>query len=129
MKSLKEKLLSSLGIFGLILYYLISISVLVVPVVAIHIPGWAQLLVLLATLFVPVLDLIGTPIVWIWSYICMWREPTSWFTYVYIGFAALSAVSVLVNTACADDDTAKWLPVSVSVSYLVALAVLFFASF
>lgn len=52
---MKEKLISSLGSFGLVLYYILSLFMAFFPLWFLHLPVWAFFLLVILFQFVPAL--------------------------------------------------------------------------
>ena len=77
--SFKEKLLSHLGFFGIILYYILCSVIYVLPMVMIGTSFWLDLLFFgIMQLFPP-----SSIIFWIWGLICTINGPQDWLAIIY----------------------------------------------
>ena len=77
--SLKDKLLNSLGTFGIILYYILSSCIFVLPMVMIDTSFFLDLLFFgIMQIFPPTCI-----IFWIWGLICAITGPQDWLAIVY----------------------------------------------
>lgn len=83
---MKEKLISSLGSFGLILYYILSLFMAFFPLWFLHLPVWALFLLAILFQFVPAL----CSIAWVVALFFVIKAPqTSLSVVYYILFAVL----------------------------------------
>ena len=83
---MKEKLISSLGSFGLILYYILSLFMAFFPLWFLHLPVWAFFLLAILFQFVPAL----CSIAWVVVLFFVIKAPqTSLSVVYYILFAGL----------------------------------------
>ncbi len=77
--SFKEKLLSRLGSFGLILYYILCSVIYILPMVMIGTSFWLDLLFFGIMQFFPPSSIIF----WIWGLICAINGPQDWLVIIY----------------------------------------------
>lgn len=76
---MKEKLMNALGSVGVILWYLLSILIAVMPLVMIDASFGLNLLLLAIALFIPA----TSGIFWIWGLVCAIRGPQDVFAVIY----------------------------------------------
>lgn len=76
---MKEKLISTLGGFGTALWYIFCLILAVMPIAAIGMPFWVDLILVAIITFVPV----TSGIFWIWGLICTIRGPQDVIAIVY----------------------------------------------
>lgn len=92
---MKEKLFSIFGGFGVILYYVITLLIAILPFVMIDANFFVNLLLIGVSMFLP----ITTVIFWIWGLICAIGGPQDvWAIIYYIAFVVLwlpSFISIL----------------------------------
>lgn len=94
---LKEKLEGILGGVGIILWYIISASFTVLPIVAINGPWWLSMLLIFAVLIVPLP--IDIPL-WIWGLVCVLKtNPTSVFAIIYYVAMAIVVTFQIIDFA------------------------------
>lgn len=77
---MKEKLSSALGIFGIVLYYLILLAVGVLPFVMINISSSILRFILFFLYFIFPSSSI---IFWIWGFVCAICGPQDWLAILY----------------------------------------------
>lgn len=77
--NIKDKLIKALGSAGLILWYLISLLIAIMPLVMIDASFWLNLLLLAVVLFIPS----TSGIFWVWGLVCAIRGPQDVFSIIY----------------------------------------------
>ena len=83
---MKEKLLSTLGTLGYILWYVISIIIYILPLVMIGKSFFLNLLFLAAMYFFPP----SSVVFWIWGLVCAINGPQDIFAIIYyVAFAVM----------------------------------------
>lgn len=96
MKPLKDKLLGALGVVGLIIWYLISLTLLSLPLVFLGFPFWVDLLILFVIVSFPLSGGIVEFVIWIWSFIVVVSEPIDgWSVFYLVVFAIYCLTSLL----------------------------------
>ena len=88
MKTLKDVLLGSLGTFGYILWYLLSILLIYAPLIFLDLPFLIDLVIIFAVSSVPFWGDIVELIIWIWSIFAVLAGPFDIFAILY--FIALA---------------------------------------
>lgn len=76
---MKDKLLNSLGSFGVILWYLLSILIAVIPIVMIGKSFLVNLVLFLIIQFIPA----TSGFFWIWGLVCALRGPQDIIAIIY----------------------------------------------
>lgn len=76
---MKEKLMSTLGAFGLVLYYVYSLFTAFFPLWFLHLPIWAFFLLVILFQFVPIL----CPIAWVVVLFVVINAPQTTMSLVY----------------------------------------------
>lgn len=101
MGKLKEWLLSALGGFGFVVYFLIITFINVLPMVILDLPWWAVVLVCFALCFFEWSQFLYLGI-WIWAFVVALGQPIDWVTVVffiafavYFGSMIISIISAL----------------------------------
>lgn len=79
MNTIKEKLFGTLGSIGCVIYYLLIMTIAVMPVVMIDPPGIINWLLIAIVIFLPTLS---AP-VWIWGLICTILGPQDVIAIIY----------------------------------------------
>ena len=93
---MKEKLLSALGTFGGILWYILQLVLFVLPLVMIH-----QGFLLRAVFFFCMVFIPGAPAVfWIWGLVCAIGGPQDVFAIIYYVATAVIFLPYLVSFVC-----------------------------
>lgn len=83
---MKEKLTNALGVFGVVLFYLLRLVIAVLPFLMIDCNFIVTFLIVLLCQFIPLLDII----IWIWGLISAFLGPQDVFAIIYyIAFAIL----------------------------------------
>lgn len=92
--SLKDKLFDSLGAFGIILYYILSSLIFVLPMVMIDTSFFLDLLFFgIMQLFPPTCI-----IFWIWGLICAITGPQDWLAIVYYIVFGVGCIPFFIST-------------------------------
>lgn len=79
MNTIKEKLFGTLGSIGCVIYYLLIMTIAVMPIVMIDPPGIINWLLIAIVIFFPTLS---AP-VWIWGLVCAVMGPQDVFAIIY----------------------------------------------
>ena len=83
---LKQKLLTSLGVIGYILFYLISLTIYILPLVMIGASFWWDLLFFAILYFFPVSSIVF----WIWGLVCaITGQQDIWAIIYYVSFVVM----------------------------------------
>lgn len=82
---MKEKLHDALGLFGVILYYIFSLCVSVMPFVMIDASFWMTVIFFTIEQIIP----LSTFIFWIWGLICAIRGIQDIFAFIYYALFAV----------------------------------------
>lgn len=83
---LKEKLQATLGVIGGILFYLISLTIYILPLVMIGASFWLDLLFFAILYFFPVSSIVF----WIWGLVCAITGPQdAWAIIYYVLFVVM----------------------------------------
>lgn len=86
MNSFKNKLSDSLGAFGIILYYLVSVIVYILPFIMIGGGFWFSFILITINSLVP----FATIVFWIWGLIAAIKGPQDiWAIAYYVAFAVI----------------------------------------
>lgn len=84
MEKLKELLVGSLGIVGYVIWNILLYGFYFLPVLALDIPLWADILIVLCIVNIPFLGEILYFVTWIWSFIIIISEPINVFSIFYL---------------------------------------------
>lgn len=90
---MKEKLMSALGTFGFVLWYLISLLIAVLPLVMIDAPFLLNLLLIVIALFIPA----SSGIFWVWGLVCTIRGPQDTIATIYYVLFAIMFLPYFIN--------------------------------
>ena len=93
MNNFKEKLLSSLGAAGGIIYYIILILIATLPIVMINVPFWLSTIFIIIMFFFPA----SSVVFWIWGLISAICGPQDWFAIIYYIMFAIMFLPFFVN--------------------------------
>ena len=91
---MKEKLMNALGSVGVILWYLLSILIAVMPLVMIDASFGLNLLLLAIALFIPA----TSGIFWIWGLVCTIRGPQDIIAIIYYVLFAIIFLPYFINS-------------------------------
>lgn len=93
---MKEKLLSALGNFGLVLYYIIRLSVSILPLVMID----ANFV--LTFLFCVIMNVIplASPVFWVWGLVCAVSGTQDWMAIVYYICFGIIFLPFIIDLFC-----------------------------
>ncbi|MFR3180848.1 hypothetical protein [Dysosmobacter welbionis] len=83
MKNFKGTLQGLFGGFGIVLYYLVSLIMCIMPLTALNFPVWSALLFIIITQVFPVIGGFAWIVVWGWSFIVMLHAPFCAYTIAY----------------------------------------------
>ena len=93
---MKEKFTGALGIFGYIIWFLISYLLVFFPLVFIGLPWWANILIVFAIQALPLLGAVAEIVIWIWGVVIAVQMPQSvWTILLYVAFAVNVIVYVI----------------------------------
>lgn len=96
MKNLKDKLIMTLGVVGIILWYLIEIVVGITPLVFLNFPIWVNLIILFALMSMQFIGGLIEIVIWVWSFIVVIARPVDgWSVFYYITFAFYFYIHIL----------------------------------
>ena len=98
MNKVKDLLFGSLGVVGLILWYLIGAIVMFTPLVFLDFSFWVYWLIT-AALFIPFIGGITNFIIWIWSFVVVVSEPIDGWSIAYFIIFAIYGLSTIIPTA------------------------------
>ena len=91
---IKDKLINALGSVGLILWYLLSLLIAVMPFVMIHASLFINLLLIAVALFIPA----TSGIFWIWGLVCAIRGSQDALTVIYYVLFVVMFLPYFVNS-------------------------------
>lgn len=91
---MKDKLLNALGSAGGILWYLLSLTIAIMPLVMIDAPFLLNLLLLGVMLFIPA----TSGIFWIWGLICTIRGPQDIIATIYYVLFVIMFLPFFINS-------------------------------
>lgn len=91
---MKEKLMNALGSVGVILWYLLSLLIAVMPLVMIDASFGLNLLLLAIALFIPT----TSGIFWIWGLVCAIRGPQDIIAVIYYVLFAIMFLPYFIST-------------------------------
>ena len=76
---MKDKLMNALGSIGVIIWYLASLLIAIMPLVMIDASFWLNLLLLAVIMYIPA----TSGIFWIWGLVCAIRGPQDAIAIIY----------------------------------------------
>lgn len=91
---MKEKLMNALGSVGVILWYLLSLLIAVMPLVMIDASLGLNLLLLAIALFIPA----TSGIFWIWGLVCAIRGPQDIIAIIYYVLFAIMFLPYFISS-------------------------------
>ena len=91
---MKEKLINTLGTVGIVLWYLVSILIAVMPLVMIDAPFLLNLLLLAIVMYIPA----TSGIFWIWGLICAICGPQDAIAVIYYVLFAVMFLPYFINS-------------------------------
>lgn len=94
LNKLKEKLVNALGHFGFALFMALIAFWVFLPFSFLGLPVWADTLILLGIIFIPILGTIGALAVWVFSFINAISAPIGVHSILY--FIALAAYVIII---------------------------------
>lgn len=84
---MKEKLISSLGIFGYIIVYIVLSAFAIAPILVLRFPAWATFVALIVIDFVPFVGTLLNLGLYIWAFVVAVTSPQNVFSIIlYISF-------------------------------------------
>ena len=92
---MKEKLINALGAFGLVLWYLLSSIIYVLPFVMIGGSFWLTLLLLTIEYFIP----ISSSVFWVWGLVCAIKGQQDIFAIIYYVVFAVAFIPFFIGIA------------------------------
>lgn len=91
---MKDKLINALGSVGVILWYLLSLLIAVMPLVMIGASFWLNLLLLAVIQFIPA----TSGLFWIWGLVCAIRGPQDIIAIIYYVLFVIMFLPFFINT-------------------------------
>ena len=91
---MKDKLINTLGSVGVILWYLLSLLIAIMPLVMIDAQFLLNLLLLGVLLFIPV----TSGIFWVWGLICAIRGPQDLIAIIYYVLFVIMFLPFFINS-------------------------------
>ena len=91
---MKDKLMNALGSVGVVLWYLISLSIAIMPLVMIDAPFLLNILLLAVILFIPA----TSGIFWIWGLVCAICGPQDVFAIIYYVLFVIMFLPYFINS-------------------------------
>lgn len=91
---MKEKLQTTLGAIGGIIFYLVSLTVYILPLVMIGAPFWLDLLFFGVLYFIP----ISSIVFWIWGLVCAITGPQDAWAIIYYVLFVVMWIPFFVST-------------------------------
>ncbi len=93
---MKEKLVSALGGFGLVVWYLITSIVTFASLLVLDFPFIVVLIMIAVVLLHPFVGDIVQFILWVWSFVIALNEPIDVFMVIYFIAAAIYVLTTLI---------------------------------
>lgn len=97
MQKIKEFMFSSLGGFGIVLFYVIGIFVSIFPLLMFDLPGWLYGILCLVVLFVVIYIPLGLEALWLVGFFGALAGPQDTIAIVYYVIFAIIFVSFIVR--------------------------------
>ena len=95
-KKLKEELVVTLGVVGIILWYLIEIVIGLTPLVFLNFPLWVNLIILFALMSMQFVGGLIEIVLWVWSFIVVIARPIDgWSIFYFVIFAINFFIHIL----------------------------------
>lgn len=91
---MKDKLIDTLGAFGGIIFFLISLVSYVIPVLVITESFWLGLVLFLIMYIFPVSEIVF----WVWSLIIVFNGPQDIFAIIYYVLFAITFLPVFISS-------------------------------
>ena len=91
---MKDKLIGALGSVGLILWYLLSLLIAVMPLVMIGASFWLNLLLLAVIQFIPA----TSGLFWVWGLVCAIRGPQDTIAIIYYVLFVIMFLPFFINS-------------------------------
>ena len=80
---MKEKLTSTLGVLGFIIWFIITSVLAFMPLAFFNLPFWADFLIILSINAFPIVGTIINAVIWIWALVLCIRGPQDMFAIIY----------------------------------------------
>ena len=99
MEKLKDALVGTLGIVGYIAWSVLLAGIVFMPLSVLNFPLWADILIILIIMNIPILNKLLEFVIWIWSFTIVISEPITVFSvfyFVIFGIYILTDVIPLV---------------------------------
>lgn len=93
MNSIKDRIIGTLGAFGFILWYFISIVAIIAPLIILQLPVWIDLILIFALFFLPIPEF---PL-WIWALVVAIQGPQDWIAITYYVLFAIMELPLFIN--------------------------------
>jgi hypothetical protein len=98
LEKLKDVLVGSLGVVGYVIYSVILYVIYFLPVLILDFPLWANILIVLCIMNIPIVGGILYLAAWIWSFTIVISMPIGGFSIFYfVAFAVYFFTSLLPN--------------------------------
>jgi len=91
---MKEKLITTFGWFGAVLYYFILMTIVIMPFLMIDLNFWIECILMVVYFLLP----ITTLIFWIWGLVCTIMGPQDILAIIYYILFAVLALPYIVLT-------------------------------
>lgn len=92
---MKDRLENALGTVGLVIWYIIAAIVTVAPFLVLDLPAWAEFLLILAILMLPVIGGVVAVAVWIWALIVAVQGPQDAVAIIFYVALAINAFFII----------------------------------
>ena len=93
---MKEKLTSSLGAFGGVLWYILSVVYAFAPLYILRFPFWVDALIIAAILFLPFIGELIRLVLYVWAFIVVLSQPIDIVSIIFFVCAALYFLSAVL---------------------------------
>lgn len=94
---MKEKLTATLGTFGLILWYVISVVITFAPLIILSFPIYIDAAIIAIINIIPILGNIVSVVIWVWALIECIGGPQDIFAIIYYILFGLKAIHVVYS--------------------------------
>ena len=96
MNKLKENLVVSLGVVGIVLWYLLDVAIALTPLVFLDFPLWIKIIVLFALMSFQYVGGLIQIALWVWSFVVVIARPIDgWSIFYFVTFAFFFFVHIL----------------------------------
>lgn len=96
---MKDKLVSALGTFGVVLWYAIVVLITFAPLTILGFSFWIDAIIIFAITTIPFLGSIVNVVIWIWAFVVCIGGPQDVFAIIYYVLFANKAIYVLLTMA------------------------------